>query len=224
MHADVIIKQAVSCKIPIMMDKQRKANLKKAYDQQAEERNKSQIEAWKVAERAHFLSLLEKESKQTLLEIGTGHGRDSLFFQEQGFSVTGIDLSPAMVDLCQQKGITAYVMDVVDLNFEVNSFDAVYALNSFLHLSKSEFPSALENVHAILQPAGLFYLGLYGGFDFEGIWEDDFYTPKRFFSFHTDEDLKKILADIFETIYFKHISLGEDRKPFQSVILRKTGN
>lgn len=203
------------------MDKQRKANLKKAYDQQAEQRNKSKIEAWKVAERAHFLSLLQKENKQTLLEIGTGHGRDSFFFQEQGFSVTGIDLSLAMVELCRQKGITAHVMDIVELSFEKNSFDAVYALNSFLHLSKSEFPLALENVRVVLQPDGLFYLGLYGGFDFEGIWEDDIYTPKRFFSFHTDENLKKILADIFNIIYFRHISLGENRKPFQSVILRK---
>ena len=206
------------------MDKQRKANLKKAYDQQAEQRNKSQIEAWKVAERAHFLSLLEKESKQTLLEIGTGHGRDSLFFQEQGFSVTGIDLSPAMVDLCQQKGITAYVMDVVDLNFEVNSFDAVYALNSFLHLSKSELPAVLENVRRILRPAGLFYLGVYGGFDFEGIWEDDFYTPKRFFSLHTDENLKQTLSKVFEILYFRSIEFDENQRPFQSVILRKNGS
>ena len=207
-----------------MPDKQRKAGLIKAYNQQAEERNKGGIQEWKVVERAYFLSLLQHEDKHTLLEIGTGHGRDSLFFQEQGYKIIGIDLSSAMVNLCRQKGITALVMDMVELGFARSSFDAVYALNSFLHLSKSELPTALKNVRAVLRPAGLFYLGLYGGFDFEGIWEDDFYTPKRFFSFHTDEDLKKILADIFETIYFKHISLGEDRKPFQSVILRKTGN
>jgi SAM-dependent methyltransferase len=203
-----------------MTTKRLKANLIKAYNQQAEQRNKSDIEDWKVTERAQFLSLLQKESKQMLLEIGAGHGRDSLFFKEKGLDVTSIDISPAMVDLCRQKGITAQVLDVVDLNFERNSFDAVYALNSFLHLPKSDFPPALKNVRAVLRPGGLFYLGLYGGFDFEGIWEDDFYSPKRFFSFHTDEGLKKILADVFDIIYFRNIPFGENRRPFQSVILR----
>jgi len=86
------------------------------------------------------------DPNKTLLEIGAGHGRDSLFFQVQGLKVTCIDLSPAMVSLCQQKGITAHIMDVVNLKFENVSFDAVYSLNSFLHLSKKEFPVALKNV------------------------------------------------------------------------------
>jgi len=207
-----------------MTDKQLKDNLVEAYNQQAEHRNKSEIEDWKAAERAQFLSLLQKETKQTLLEIGTGHGRDSLFFNKQGLDVTGIDLSPAMVDLCRQKSLTVQVMDVVDLSFERSSFDAVYALNSFLHLPKGEFSLALKNVRAVLKPGGLFYLGLYGGFDFEGIWEDDFYTPKRFFSFHTDEGLKNILVSVFDIIYFRNIPLGEDKRPFQSVILRNSAS
>jgi SAM-dependent methyltransferase len=126
-----------------------------------------------------------------------------------------------MVELCRQKGVTAHVMDVVDLRFEQNLFDAVYALNSFLHVSKNEFSTALKNVHAVLQPTGLFFLGLYGGFDFEGIWEDDYYNPKRFFSFYTDKDLKRTLGKVFEIVYFKNIEFDKDKRPFQSVILRK---
>jgi len=204
-----------------MEDKQIKSNLVEAYNQQAEQRNKHGIEDWKAMERAHYLSLLQQHKAQTLLEIGAGHGRDSLFFQEQGLKVTAIDLSPAMIRLCLQKGITAFVMDMIELGFENNSFDGVYALNSFLHIPKSKVQTALENVRNVLKPGGLFYLGLYGGIDSEGVWEDDPYTPKRFFSMYADEHLKEILAGIFEIVYFRHIPLGEDRKPFQSVILRK---
>ena len=96
----------------------------------------------------------------------------------------------------------------------------MFALNSFLHLSKEDFPLALKNVSRVLRPDGLFYLGMYGGTDFEGIWEDDFYIPKRFFSFHMDESLKVILSDVFEILYFRNVYLGEDKKPFQSTILR----
>ena len=204
-----------------MTYEQLKANLVTVYNHQAEERNKREIDDWKAVERAHFLSLLQGENKQTLLEIGAGPGRDSLFYKDRGLQVTCIDLSPKMIELCRQKGLDAQVMDMVNLDFERESFDAVYALNSFLHLTKDEFPVALENVRNVLRPAGLFYLGLYGGFEFADIWEKDFYTPKRFFSFHSDENLKMILADIFEILYFKRIEFGEDELSFQSTILRK---
>jgi SAM-dependent methyltransferase len=204
-----------------MADRQLKANLAIAYNQNAEERDKSEIDDWKAAERAHFLSLLREGNKRTLLELGAGPGRDSVFFRTQGLEVTCIDLSPKMIELCQQKGINAYVMDIVHLDFGRNSFDAVYALNSFLHLPKDEFPIALENVRNVLRLDGLFYLGLYGGIEFADIWEKDSYTPKRFFSFHTDETLKRILTNIFEILHFKHIDFEEGEMGFQSVVLRK---
>ena len=212
------------CKIVNMTSKQIKTSLIEAYNRQAEQRNKSDIEEWKAVERAHFLSLLQQENKRTLLEIGAGHGRDSLFFHEQGLKTISIDISSAMARLCRAKGILACVMDMVKLGFESNSFDAVYALNSFLHLPKSEFPVALENTCNVLRPSGLFYLGIYGGYDFEGIWDQNSYTPKRFFSFHSDENLKKILVEYFEIVYFKNVQLGEGNRAFQSVILRKHTN
>ena len=79
---------------------------------------------------------------------------------------------------------------------------------------------ALEKVCNVLRPTGLFFLGIYGGFEFEGSWEKDSYTPKRFFSFHSDENLKKILVDKFEIIAFKRIQLKEVELHFQSAFLR----
>ena len=221
-HADTYSSSPVShCKIIDMTNEQIKANLREAYNRQAEARNQGGFDTWKFEERARFLSMLQQENKRTMLEIGAGHGRDSVFFQEQAFKVTAIDLSPAMIGLCRQKGITALIMDMVDLGFTNETFDAAYALNTFLHLSKSEFPIAAKGVRRVLRPEGLFYLGLYGGYEFEGVWQDDSYDPKRFFSFHSDENLKNILANSFEIVYFRSIRLGEDNITFQSVILRK---
>lgn len=39
-----------------------KADLAKAYNQQANQRNKSELEDWKAMERAHFLLFLQKEA------------------------------------------------------------------------------------------------------------------------------------------------------------------
>ena len=192
-----------------------------SYNNQAEQRDKSESQNWKIIERAEFLSLLRREQKQTLLEIGAGAGKDSQFFHDQGLAVTCIDLSPEMVKLCKQKGLSAHVMDMTRLEFPAESFDAAYALNSLLHIPKIEFPIVLENIKTVLKPTGLFYLGVYGGEDFEGIWEQDSYNPKRFFSFHTDENIQKITSEVFDLLSFKQMKVSRSDFPFQSLILRK---
>jgi hypothetical protein len=62
---------------------------------------------------------------------------------------------------------------------------------------------------------------MYGGHDFEGIWEDDFYTPKRFFSFYTDDGLKKIVSRHFDIMKFNTIPQAGRTTDFQSLIMRK---
>jgi SAM-dependent methyltransferase len=199
-----------------------KNKLIESYNNHAQERDTYTMEAWKVEERANFLTLLQSKSKQSFLEIGAGTGRASKFFQDMGMNVTCIDLSPEMIKLCQQKGLSAQVMDMTNLDFPPDSFDAVYALNSLLHIPKADSRIVLENVKKVLKSSGLFYLGVYGSDEeFEGIWDQDAYHPKRFFSFHTDENIRQITAEIFELLYFKRIPINGSRPHFQSLILGK---
>ena len=198
------------------------ASLRVAYDGKADERERNAPQAWKEAERQEFLALLQAEQRRTLLEIGSGPGKDGLFFQGQGLDVTCTDLSPAMVALCQQKGLRAYVRDFLNLGFEPASFDAVYALNCLLHVPKADLPAVLASIRRLLVPDGLFFLGLWGGQDSEQVWEHDTYEPKRFFSFHTDAGIQDAVRPYFEVLSFK--ALGESNGPdthFQRLILRR---
>ena len=197
-------------------------NLRETYNKYARERETYVMSDWKIELRSNFLSLLQKENKKTLLEVGAGTGRDSKFFQDQGLDVVCIDLSPAMVELCKQKGLTAYVMDMADIQFPAGSFDAVYSMNSLLHLTKAEFPQVLRNIDRLLKTEGLVFIGIYGGRDHEGVWENDSYHPKRFFSFFTDEHLKQEATRVFEVISFESIHpQPEDDLDFQWLMLRK---
>jgi len=199
-----------------------KNSLIESYNNHAQERDTYKIEMWKVEERANFLNLLQSKNKHSLLEIGAGTGRDSKFFQDVGMDVTCIDMSPEMIKLCQQKGLSAHVMDMTNLDFPPYSFDAVYSLNSLLHIPKSEFPIVLENVKKVLAPTGLFYLGVYGNDEeSEGVWEQDAYNPKRFFSFYTDENIQKVTAELYTSLYFKRIPMDGNHLHFQSLILQK---
>jgi len=51
----------------------------------------------------------------------------------------------------------------------------------------------------------LFFTGVYGGHDFEGILLSDEYVPKRFFAFYSDEGIRQIVSIIFDIVYFKPI-------------------
>lgn len=189
---------------------------------QAKERDQRKIAEWKIAERQHFLTLLQQEGKHILLEVGAGTGKDSKFFQDAGLHVIVTDLSPAMVELCRQKGLTAYVMDFLGLDFSESSFDAIYALNCLLHVPAENLPQVLAKLRSLLKPGGLFYLGVYGGEEREGAAPEDQHEPKRFFSYHTDEYIQQVVSQFFEIVYFKPIAVEEGtRFHFQSMILRK---
>ena len=128
-----------------------------------------------------------------------------------------------MVALCESKGLAARVMDLADLDFPPDTFDAVYAPNCLLHVPDRELPGVLRGARSVLKPGGLFYLGVYGGIDHEGVWEDNPYDPKRYLSFRTDERLRKIVAGAFGVHTFRRIALDgrRDGLHFQSLVLRK---
>ncbi|GER91742.1 hypothetical protein KDW_59040 [Dictyobacter vulcani] len=182
------------------------ANLKVAYNSEsASKRNQEGKQDWKLTERQSFLDLLQLEGKSRLLEVGAGTGQDSLFFQQHGMQVISTDLSPAMVALCREKGLEAHVMDFLSLDFPPESFDALYALNCLLHVPTSALPAVLEKLRGLLHPGGLFFLGVYGGIEKEGISDKDWHQPPRYFSRHTDEFMQQAVAPYFEIVSFKSI-------------------
>jgi SAM-dependent methyltransferase len=199
--------------------------LRTAYAADAEARDRRDYPEWKRNVREAFLKILQREHPNKLLEIGAGTGHDGAFFARQGLDIVCVDLSPEMVRLCREKGLEAHVMDVIELRFPADSFDAVYSFNSLLHVPSAELPVALREVRRVLRPGGSFFLGLYGGHDHEGVWNEDTYEPKRFFSFHTDEHLLRTVEKTFDVVSFERIDVATEdpRFHFQSLILRSGG-
>ncbi len=204
------------------MYQQVKKYLKQAYDDKVEERDRTGVSPWKHRERQHFLDLLQVEGKTSLLDLGSGPGVHGKFFRDAGLTVTCIDLSPGMVNQCRAKGLTAYEMDFSNLDFQPGTFDAVFAMNSLLHLPREKLKTVLENIQGLLKINGLYYWGQYGGKDHEGIWESDHYEPKRFFSFMTDDCIQTVAGKYYSVISFKQIAVeGKNDIHFQSLVLRR---
>jgi SAM-dependent methyltransferase len=194
--------------------------LVESYDDGASRRDKAVKQAWKLAERDAFLARLHGEGASRLLEIGAGTGQDSAFFAGNGLDVVATDMSPAMVTRCRAKGLNAHVMDFSDLDQEIGSFDAVYAMNCLLHVPNAELPAVLTPIGGLLRPGGLFFLGVYGGRAEEGEASSDDHVPARFFSFRTDDQLLQFARRSFDIVDFHAVQLDEDGT-FQSLTLRQ---
>ncbi len=99
-----------------------------------------------------FLDLLPAAA--SILELGCGGGRDAEYMEDRGFVVEPTDGVPQMAALAQQRlGRQVRVMRFADLA-AVESFDAVYASYSLLHVPRSGLANILSRIWRALKPGG----------------------------------------------------------------------
>ncbi len=102
---------------------------------------------------------------EKLLEIGCGLGVELAELGRLGFDVTGIDLAPSAVRVCneylEREGIdgVAQAMNAERLEFPDGSFDAVYSSGVLQHTP--EIDTAIAEIHRVLRPGGRILIVLY---------------------------------------------------------------
>lgn len=88
------------------MDKSFKENLKNYYNQDAARRNRNKRRAhWKIKVRKNFYTVIKRENKKTLLELGAGAGFDSLFFQKKDSASQLLIYLPKTYGIAAKKGL-----------------------------------------------------------------------------------------------------------------------
>ena len=88
-----------------------------------------------------------------------------------------------------------------------------------LHVPGPDLADVLRRLKALLRPAGLLFVGVYGGRDESGRFPEDDHDPPRFFAFRSDETLVGAVSAHFEVVDF-HVVEPDDFH-FQSLTLRK---
>jgi len=96
--------------------------------------------------------------KGRVLDIGCGAGRHSLYLQNKGLDVLGIDSSPLAIKVCKLRGLKkARVMPIEELNLKPNSFDTVIMMGSNFGLfgGFKKAKRILKKLHKITSKNGL---------------------------------------------------------------------
>jgi SAM-dependent methyltransferase len=116
---------------------------------------------WDVAEEVDWLVERLGQGCRRVLEPGCGAGRMFEPFAARGVSVTGIDSSPAMVELARTRGAgTAVVADMTDFDLGERFDGAICPINTLGHLSHAGVAMHLDAMGRALEPAARYLVQL----------------------------------------------------------------
>lgn len=108
----------------------------------------------------------ESGAHATACDMGCGPGHVGAFLAERGLSITGIDLSPAMVDRARalHPGMTFEVGTITALDVPSGRFNGIVAFYSIIHLTTDvEVRTALGEFHRVLATGGLLLVAVHLG-------------------------------------------------------------
>ena len=95
-----------------------------------------------------------------VLDAGCGAGEPvAKYLVEHGFQVTGIDLSPNILEIAKKQvpGANFLEGDMTHLNFSDQFFDGVVSLYAIWHISKHKHGLVFENFYRVLKPNGILF-------------------------------------------------------------------
>jgi len=98
-------------------------------------------------------------------DVGSGPGHIARYLANQGFAVTGIDLSSAMVTTARRlnPGMTFETGDMLRLPFADQWFAGIAAFYSLIHIERELLPRALMELYRVLAPEGRVLVTFHAG-------------------------------------------------------------
>ena len=161
-----------------------------------------------------FLSRMKEGG--TILDYGSGSGRDSAYFLDKGFSVDSLDGSAEMKAQAERLfGIKVKLASFLSLE-EKDKYDGIWAQASILHLEEHDLRVALTLIERALKRDGVFYSSFRKG-------EEDGYENGRWYTNMTEG---RFLSFLPASLYMEKIWESQDVRPgvsrtWLSIICRK---
>ena len=152
----------------------------------------------------------------TILDYGSGSGRDSAYFLDKGFSVDSLDGSAEMKAQAERLfGIKVKLSSFLSLE-EKDKYDGIWAQASILHLEEHDLRVALTLIERALKRDGVFYSSFRKG-------EGDGYENGRWYTNMTE---RRFLSFLPASLYVEKIWESQDVRPgvsrtWLSIICRK---
>ena len=183
----------------------------------------------------YTLDQFKKNNFKNIVELGSGQGRDSIFFAKNGLNIQSLDYSQSGIKRIHEKSsqlglgnlLDAKIFDVRErLPFEDNSIDGCYSHMLYcMALSFEEIENLNNEVHRVLKQGGLnvFTVRNIEDGDYQnGIHRgEDLYESNGFIvHFFSKEKIKKLLRG-FELLDMSTFEEGSFPRRLYRATMRK---
>ncbi len=168
------------------------------YDQNEEQYAKSVMNLYPPQDLDEFTALLPKSAK--VLDAGCGPGRDTNLLTKRGYQAEGIDISRGLVDVAKKQfpNLKFSVGNLLELPYETNSFDGIWANASLLHFETvHEVEKALSEFSRILKVGGILHVLVKAqtGKNKTAVVTDSLSKHDRFFQYFTLDEIWKLIKN-----------------------------
>ena len=143
---------------------------------------------------APLLGLLQDGSR--VLDLGCGAGVPIARTLAERHHVTGVDASRRMLDLAGVAVPEARLIhrDILDVEFESDSFDAAVAMFVLFHLPREEHGEVFQRVSSWVRPGG-YLLATLNEFAEAPYTEDDFFGVRMYWSSLSWPEYERLLGN-----------------------------
>lgn len=120
-----------------------------------------------------LLDLVATEAAAPIADIGCGPGHVTRYLHDRGAAVCGLDLSPRMIDIAARTHpeIDFQVADMRALPVADQSWGAIVALYSIIHIPPVDVPAVFAEFHRVLRPGGRALLSFHLGTELRHVEE-----------------------------------------------------
>lgn len=131
-------------------------SIEKFWDEKFSKKNLFGTRPTRFAKEAKIV--MKKEKVKTVLDLGCGQGRDSVYFAENGFFVTSVDISSVALKqlkpIARKLKIILIKMNVEDISPKIGKFGCIYSNMALQYTRRGILEKIILSIHEMLVKDG----------------------------------------------------------------------
>jgi ubiquinone/menaquinone biosynthesis C-methylase UbiE len=146
-----------------------------------------------------------------ILDAGCGTGAISQLLLENGYQVTGVDVSQVMLDIAAQRVPQAEFLlgDMTALEFDDETFDGIISAYAVFHVPRIEHANLFKGFHRIMKKGSPLLISI-GTTETDGVWVwEEFQDVPMFWSYLPPSKTVELLESAdFEIVFTRDVEIS----------------